>query len=62
MTVRRRVVRRFERVILGSVMNMIAFVIERRVLKAVRPTGREPLQPAREGECDPVGNGSAGQA
>jgi hypothetical protein len=43
-------------------MNAIAFIIERRVLKAIRSTGGEPLQPAREGEFTPAGNGPAGQA
>lgn len=62
MTVRRRVARWFERALLGTVMSMIAFIIERRVLKAIRGTGGEPLQPAREGEFTPAGNGAAGHA
>jgi hypothetical protein len=54
--------RRFERAVLGTVMSLIAFIIERRVLKAIRSTGREPLQPAREGEFALGGHGPAGQA
>ncbi len=49
-TFRHRVARRFERVVLGTVMSMIAFIIERRLLKAVSGTGGKPLQPGREGE------------
>ena len=54
MTVRRRVARRFERALLGTVMNVIAFIIERRVLRAIRGTGRKPVprgqvRPARPG-------------
>ena len=62
MTVRRRVASRFERALLGTVMNAIAFIIERRALKAIRGTGGEPLQTAREGESGPAGNGPAGKA
>ena len=61
MTLRRRVARRFERAVLATVMSMIAFIIERRVLKAIRGGG-EPLQSAREGEFAPAGNGRAEQA
>jgi hypothetical protein len=39
---RRRLARRFERVVLGTVMSMIAFIIERRILKAIRGAGRQP--------------------
>ena len=42
MTRRRRFVRWFDRAILGAVMSVIAFVIERRVLKAIRQKGDEP--------------------
>ena len=41
-TVGRRVAGRFERVVLNTVMSMIAFIIERRILKAIRSTGRQP--------------------
>lgn len=41
-TLRRRLARRFERVVLGTVMSMIAFIIERRILKAIRGAGRQP--------------------
>jgi hypothetical protein len=59
-TVRRRVARRFERALLGTVMNVIAFIIERRVLKAIRGTAQEPQWPVREGELAPGGNGPDG--
>jgi hypothetical protein len=49
---RRRVARWFERAILGSVMSVIAFVIERRVLKAIRAKGQAP-EPPRTGELAP---------
>ncbi len=62
MTVRRRVARRLERALLGTVMNMIAFIIERRVLKTMRGTGGQPPRPARESEFGLAGNGPAGQA
>ena len=42
MTRRRRFARRFERVVLGAAMSVIAFVIERRVLKAIRDKNVEP--------------------
>jgi hypothetical protein len=61
-TARRRVARWFERALLGTVMSVIAFIIERRVLKAIRGTGGEPLQPARDDGFDPAGKGPAGQA
>jgi len=47
---RRRVARWFERAILGTVMSVIAFVIERRVLKAIREKGTEPAPPVHKGE------------
>ena len=62
MTVRGRMARRLERVLLSTVMNMIAFIIERRVLKTIRGTGGQPPQPARESEPGLAGNGPAGQA
>jgi hypothetical protein len=49
---RRRVARWFERAILGSVMSVIAFVIERRVLKAIREKGQAP-EDLRTGELAP---------
>jgi hypothetical protein len=60
-TVRRRVAGWFERVLLGTVMNLIAFIIERRVLKAIRGADGEPPQSAREDEFPPGGHGPAGQ-
>jgi hypothetical protein len=51
-TRRRRVAHWFERAILGSVMSVIAFVIERRVLKAIRDKGESPDE-ARTGELVP---------
>ena len=62
MTFRRRVARRFERAVLGTVMSMIAFIIERRVLKALRGARREPLPPAHNGEFTTSGKGPAWQA
>jgi flagellar biosynthesis/type III secretory pathway M-ring protein FliF/YscJ len=52
-TRRRRFARWFERVVLGAVMSVIAFVIERRVLKAIRAKGEEPATPERKGELTP---------
>jgi hypothetical protein len=54
------VARCFERAVLGTVMNMIAFTIERRVLKAIRGTAREPPRPAGEGELASGRNGRDG--
>jgi len=48
-TGRRRVGRWFERTILGAVMSVIAFVIERRVLKAIRAKGEAPHVIPRSG-------------
>lgn len=62
MTVRRRMARRFDRALLGTVMNVIAFIIERRVFKAIRGTGGEPPQAAGDGGFAPAGKGPAGQA
>lgn len=62
MTVRRRMARRFERAFLGTVMSVIAFIIERRVLRVIRGTGGERPEPAREGEFYPASDGPAGQA
>ena len=52
MTRRRRLARWFERALLGSVMSVIAFVIERRVLKAIREKGQAPDE-LRTGELAP---------
>ena len=52
MTRRRRFARWFERAVLGAVMSVIAFVIERRVLKAIREKGEAPPQ-HRSGELAP---------
>ena len=38
-------------------MSVIAFVIERRVLKAIRAQGEEPARPERKGEFTPGANG-----
>jgi hypothetical protein len=51
-TRRRRVAHWFERAFLGSVMSVIAFVIERRVLKAIREKGGSPDE-GRTGELVP---------
>ena len=48
---RGRVARWFERALLGSVMSVIAFVIERRVLKALK--SKESLEEPRTGELAP---------
>jgi hypothetical protein len=45
----RRAARRVERAFLGMAMTAIAFVIERRVLKAIRAKG-EKAEPATEAE------------
>lgn len=42
MTRRRRWWRRIERAIVGTGMTMVAFVLERRVLKAIKRRGEEP--------------------
>jgi hypothetical protein len=42
----RRTVRRFERVLLGAAMSVAAFVIERRLLKAIREGGQQKPEPA----------------
>jgi hypothetical protein len=47
---RRRFARWFERVVLGAVMSVIAFVIERRVLKAIRTKGETTAGSERKGE------------
>jgi hypothetical protein len=49
---RRRFARWFERAVLGAVMSVIAFVIERRVLKAIHQKG-EPQPTPRSGELSP---------
>jgi hypothetical protein len=49
---RRRLGRWFERAVLGSVMSVIAFVIERRVLKAIR--NKAVLEPPQTGEFGPT--------
>ena len=52
MSARRRAVKWFERTLLGAVMSGIAFVIERRVLKAIRE--KEATEPeVRSGELVP---------
>jgi hypothetical protein len=38
-------------------MSVIAFVIERRVLKAIRQKGEEPAAPGRTGEFAPGAQG-----
>ena len=62
MTRRRRVARWFERAVLGAVMSVIAFVIERRVLKAIRQKGEAPPEPARTGEFAPGAQGPIASA
>jgi len=48
---RRRFARWFSKAILGAVMSVIAFVIERRVLKALK--SKESLEEPRTGELAP---------
>jgi hypothetical protein len=43
MTLRRRVAKRFERAILATVMSMLALIIERRLVKAIGGTPRDPV-------------------
>ena len=57
MTRRRRMARWFERAVLGAVMSVIAFVIERRVLKAIRLKGEAPPDRGRTGEFAPGAQG-----
>ena len=57
MSRRRRLARWFERAVLGALMSVIAFVIERRVLKAIRQKGEEPAAPGRTGEFAPGAQG-----
>ena len=57
MTRRRRVARWFERAVLGALMSVIAFVIERRVLKAIREKGEHPEGPPYTGEFAPGAQG-----
>jgi hypothetical protein len=56
------VARWFERAVLGAVMSVIAFVIERRVLKAIRQKGEAPPEPARTGEFAPGAQGPIASA
>ena len=49
--------RRLERALLGAMMSVVAFVIERRVLKAIRQKGEAPPEPARSGEFAPGAQG-----
>jgi hypothetical protein len=55
--------KRLERALLGMVMTVIAFIIERRILKAIRSTGKEPVHAAcrsrvrRGGEAGQAGLG-----
>ena len=66
MTLRRRVASRFERAILATVMSMLALIIERRLVKAIGGTPRDPLQPAEKSGSAPGGNanpvGGAGRS
>jgi hypothetical protein len=54
-TLRRRVARRFERAILATVMSVLALIIERRLVKAIGGTPRDPLQPAEKSGSAPGG-------
>jgi hypothetical protein len=54
-TLRRRVARRFERAILATVMSLLALIIERRLVKAIGGTPRDPLQPAGKSGSSPGG-------
>jgi hypothetical protein len=51
------VARRFERAVIGTVMSVIALIIERLVLKASRGAGRAQRQRARTGRIGPSANG-----
>ena len=44
---RRRIALRFERFVLGTVMGGIAFVIERKLLKAIKEKGEGPPTKAK---------------
>jgi hypothetical protein len=45
----RRTIRRLERVLLGAAMSVAAFVIERRLLKAIREGGKQKPEQAPPG-------------
>jgi hypothetical protein len=47
---RRRLLRMIERAILGAGMTLVAFVVERRLLKALRQEGTRRLKPAPDFE------------
>ena len=50
---RRGLWRRFERLLLGAAMGIVAFVIERRVLRSIKRTGVSPW-PAPETTLEPT--------
>jgi hypothetical protein len=50
----RRVLRVAERAILGTMMTVVAFVVERKLLKALRKGGSDRLQPVPEIEIEQV--------
>lgn len=50
---RRRVVTWIERAALGAIMTMVAVVVERRLLRAIRRRGEEP-RPVPAGPSDAV--------
>ena len=55
MTRRRRFARWFERAVLGAMMTVIAFVIERRLLRAIKEgTVKDVGAEHREGELAPT--------
>lgn len=54
--------RRFERAVIGTVMSMIVFLIERLVLKASRGAGRAQEQRAHTRVIAPGVNGPDGPA
>ena len=41
--------RRLERALLGAVMGVVAFIIERRVLKSIRKGGKQPADDEKRG-------------
>ena len=68
MRLRTRVAKRFERVVLGSAMTAIAFVIERKLIRAIKekgddvPTKKRKKAKARKGELTPGPGGPSVQS
>ena len=51
---RRSVMRRLERVLLGFVMAIAAFIIERRVIRAIKKKGGEAPRPVETNLADEI--------